>query len=238
VDRASGDVIAVDAQTRPTWVDEIAPDPAVQAIVDRYQGQLQSILGRQVGTAASAIERGGSPPGADRTVESEMGNFVADAMRAYFPDLEVAFQNAGGLRVDIDAGPITLEELFAVLPFGNTLVRMDLTGAQVLQVLEEGAQSPRGTVQVSGLTWSYDLNAPFGQRVRGATLADGTPIDPSATYGVVTNNFMAGGGDQFATLTQGANAVDTQVDLVDTVVKYLQDHPTVDPQVEGRITRL
>jgi 5'-nucleotidase len=93
-------------------------------------------------------------------VESEMGNFVSDSMRTYFPDVDFAFTNAGGLRADIDEGPITLEEIYAVLPFNNTLVTMELTGAQVEQVLEEGARSQYGTVQVAGLTWAYDADAP------------------------------------------------------------------------------
>lgn len=231
VDRATKDVVAVTSELDPTWVDEVAPDPQVQAIVDDYQDQLGEKLSRTVGEASTAILRGET-----RGVESEMGNFVTDAMREYLPGVDFAVTNAGGLRADIDAGPVTLEEIFAVLPFNNTLVTMDLTGAQVERVLEEGAGSQYGTVQVSGLAWSYDAAAPFGDRVTSVTLPDGTPLDPDATYRVVTNNFMAGGGDRFTTLTQGANTVDTQTNLVDTVVHYLGHHSPVDPQVEGRLT--
>ncbi|HEV8045884.1 MAG TPA: 5'-nucleotidase C-terminal domain-containing protein, partial [Rubrobacter sp.] len=103
-------------------------------------------------------------------------------------------------------------------------------------VLEEGANSQYGTVQVSGLKWAYDAEAPFGDRVTRVTLPDGTPIDPNATYKIATNNFMATGGDQFTTLTQGQNTTDTQTNLVDTVVRYLELNSPVDPQVEGRLT--
>lgn len=112
---------------------------------------------------------------------------------------------------------------------------MDLTGAQLLRVLEEGAASRYGTVQVSGLEWSFDPDAPFGDRVTSVAV-NGAPLDPAATYRVATNNFMAAGGDQFTTLTAGANVVDTGVNLVDTVVGYLVAHSPVDPQVEGRLT--
>jgi 5'-nucleotidase len=171
-----------------------------------------------------------------------MGNFVTDSMRTYAqqldPEVDFAFTNAGGLRADIDEGPITLAEIYAVLPFNNTLVKMDLTGAQVEQVLEEGAGSQYGTVQVSGLKWTYDDAAPFGNRVTEVRLPDGQLINPTATYTIATNNFMAAGGDQFTTLTQGTNVVDTQVNLVDTVVHYLDLNSPVDPQVEGRLTIL
>ena len=91
-------------------------------------------------------------------------------------------------------------------------------------------------MQVSGLEWTYDANAPFGSRVTEVRLPDGQLIDPTATYTIATNNFMAAGGDQFTTLTQGTNVVDTQVNLVDAVVHCLELYSPVDPQVEGRLT--
>ena len=229
VDRKTKDVVDVVAEVDATFVEGVTPDPEVQAIVDRYQAELGAELGETVGTATTAITR-------VRDGESEMGNFVTDAMRTYLEGVDFAFTNAGGLRADIDAGPITLAEIYAVLPFNNTLVTMDLTGAQVRQVLEEGANSQYGVVQVSGLTWTFDADAPFGSRVTSVTLPDGTPLDPNATYRVATNNFMASGGDQFTTLTQGTNIVDTGINLVETVVGYLAVNSPVDPQVEGRLT--
>ncbi len=231
VDRRTGDVVSFAATSDRVLTDSVPPDPEVKATVDRYQVELQAALGKTVGEATTPILRG-----ATRGVESEMGNFVTDSMRAYLPGVDFAFTNAGGLRADIDEGPITLEEIYAVLPFNNTLVTMDLTGAQVEQVLEEGANSQYGTVQVSGLKWAYDAEAPFGNRVTRVTLPDGTPIAQDATYRIATNNFMATGGDQFTTLKQGQNTTDTQTNLVDTVVRYLEQNSPVDPQVEGRLT--
>ena len=229
VDRKTKDVVAADVQTDPTWVDAIEHDREVAAIVERYQRQLRDALGKVAGETRTAITR-------TRDAESEMGNFVSDAMHTHVDGVDFAFTNAGGLRADIDAGPITLEEIYSVLPFNNTLVMMDLTGAQVRQVLEEGAASRYGVVQVSGLRWAFDAGAPFGTRVTRVTLPDGTPIDPNATYRIATNNFMASGGDQFTTLTGGANVVDTGINLVDSVVRLLERSSPVDPQVQGRLT--
>lgn len=230
VDRKTKDVVGYEASSDRVLTDSVAPDAAVKEIVDRYQAELNEALGETVGEATTSILRGQT-----RGVESEMGNFVTDSMRTYFPDVDFAFTNAGGLRADIDEGLITLEEIYAVLPFNNTLVTMDLTGAQVEQVLEEGANSQYGTVQVSGLTWAYDADAPFGDRVTRVTV-DGEPIDQDATYKIATNNFMATGGDQFDTFTEGSNTFDTQLNLVDTVARYLEGNTPVDPQVEGRLT--
>jgi 5'-nucleotidase len=236
VNRATGDVVRFSATSDRVITDSVPPDPEVKAIVDRHQAHLDEILGQVVGEATTSILGVGMPG------ETEMGNFVTDSMRTYAlrldSEVDFAFTNSGGLRADIDEGPITLEEIYAVLPFNNTLVLMDLTGAQVEQVLEEGAGHPSyGTVQVSGLRWTYDADAPFGNRVTEVTLPDGTtPIDPTATYTIATNNFMASGGDEFTTLTQGQNTTDTQVNLVDTVVRYLEENSPVDPQVEGRLT--
>lgn len=210
------------------------PIPAVGFARVQILG-LNETHGQFVGEATTPI-LGFQVPG-----ETEMGNFVTDSMRTYVlqldPEVDFAFTNSGGLRADIDQGPITLAEIYAVLPFNNTLVTMDLSGAQVVQVVEEGAGHPSyGTVQVSGLEWAYDADAPFGERVTEVRLPDGRPIDPTATYTIATNNFMAAGGDEFTTLTQGQNATDTQTNLVDTVVRYLELNSPVDPQVEGRLT--
>ncbi|MGI8575272.1 MAG: 5'-nucleotidase C-terminal domain-containing protein, partial [Egibacteraceae bacterium] len=231
VDLETGDVVSLDAELERTLVDEIEPDDEIQAIVDGYQAQVDELLGEEVGVAATSILRSD-----DRQGESEMGNFITDAMRAFREEIDFAFTNSGGLRADIDEGPITREELFEVLPFGNTVVLLDLTGAQVIQVLEEGAFSGFGTVQVSGLQWTVDPDAPFGERVVEVSLPDGTPIDPDATYRVVTNNFMAAGGDEFTTLTQGTNVVDTEINLVEAVEEYLAENSPVDPPAEGRLT--
>ena len=225
VDRKTKDVVDVDVALDPTWVDEIQPDAEVQAIVQHYQALIDEALGATVGEAVTEITR-------NRAAESEMGNFVTDAMRTYLDGVDIAVTNAGGLRADIDAGPITLAEIYAVLPFNNTLVTMNLTGEQIRQVLQEGYRPERyGVVQVSGLLWTVEEST-----VTSVTLADGTPLDPDATYRVATNNFMASGGDEFTTLTQGTNVIDTGINLVDTVVRYLEARSPVDPKVEGRLT--
>jgi len=144
--------------------------------------------------------------------------------------VDIAFMNAGGIRQDIDVGEnmtVTFGKLQMVLPFGNTLVAMDLTGAQIRQLLEQqwvrpGAAHP-SVLQISeGFSYRWNPALPPGERVlKGSLTLNGTPLDENKTYRIVGNNFLAEGGDNFPTFKQGANKIDTHVRDFDAVVDYL-----------------
>lgn len=176
-----------------------------------------------------------------------MGNLVADAMvdRVKDQGITLAIANGGGLRASIDQGPVTMGEVYTVLPFQNTLATFQLTGADVIAALENGAsQYEEGAgrfAQVSGLKYTVDPAAEPGSRISDVMVtADGEwkPIDPAATYGVVSNNYMRSGGDGYDVFeTKAQNAYDFGPDLAQVVADYLaaQDgayHPALD----GRIT--
>jgi 2',3'-cyclic-nucleotide 2'-phosphodiesterase (5'-nucleotidase family) len=144
--------------------------------------------------------------------------------------------NSGGIRTDIPRGPITLEQLYTLLPFDNVLVSMDLTGRQVLRALEEGARGLHGVLQVSGLKVTGDRARPPGRRIVRAEVG-GRPVDPARTYRVVTNDFLAVGGDKYTVFKEGRN-IRYGDDLRDVVSAYLKRHSPVGPRVEGRITVL
>jgi 5'-nucleotidase len=134
-----------------------------------------------------------------------------------------AFMNRGGLRADLVAaepgkttGTVTYADVFAVQPFTNLLVTMDLTGADILAALS----TPAGpTLQVSGVTYSYDIT--HSPMIDAATvMLSGQPLDLSATYRVTTNNFVAGGGDGYTPFANGTNVTTQGIDL-DAFVNYL-----------------
>ncbi len=169
---------------------------------------------------------------AGRTSETNLGNLVADAMRED-SGAQIAFENSGGIRANIPSGKITMEQLYNVLPFDNVIVSMNLAGARVKEVLEQGGAGEFGLLQMSGINVTYDLSRPSGDRVTKAEI-NGKPLDPGKTYTVVTNDFLAAGGDKVTTLKQGENLKygDT---LRDAVRRYLKTHSPVAPKVEGRI---
>ncbi len=170
---------------------------------------------------------------AQRGVESNLGDLVADAMRVTAGS-QIAFENSRGIRADIPAGKITMEALYTVLPFDNVLVSMELTGRQVQRVLEQAGTMEFGGLQVSGIAVTYDLRKPAGERLVKAEVS-GEPLDLAKRYTVVTNDFLAAGGDKVTALKDGQKLSygDT---LMEALLQYLKKHSPVSPGIEGRIT--
>ena len=169
--------------------------------------------------------------------ESALGNLIADAQRTVM-GTDFAFMNPGGIRADILAGQVTWGELFTVQPFSNYLIKMDLTGKQIYDLLNQqwiNQPYPR-ILQVSGLTYTWDNSLPVGNRIVEVR-KDGIPINPSAVYTITVNSFLAGGGDNFTVLTQGVNQVVGPVDL-EALITYIQGLPQpFSAQIDGRIIR-
>ncbi|GGS35651.1 bifunctional metallophosphatase/5'-nucleotidase [Deinococcus knuensis] len=178
-----------------------------------------------------------------RQRESGMANVLADASleAAQKAGAVMAFQNGGGVRSSIDAGPITFEEAITVQPFGNTLSVLDLTGAQIRAALDHGvatwSENKGQFLHVSrGVSYTFDLARPAGSRVTSVTL-NGQPLNDTQVYRVAMNNFTAGGGDGF-TMFKDAPRLDTGTLDIDILVNYLKANPVVDAQPEGRIVIL
>lgn len=157
-----------------------------------------------------------------RGEESTVGNLVADAQlwaakqTPAGEDATISLMNPGGLRTSLTydpakGGAITLGEAATMQPFGNTLFAMDLTGADLLEILNQqkqpaDASRPYLKLGVSGLTYTID---PDTYEVKDVWLADGSALDPDATYRVVTNSFLKDGGDNFFSFTKGTRVQDT-----------------------------
>lgn len=243
IDRRSGDVVRDQVtSTNHLVLRTVAPDPTQQAILAKWQA-LAGPKGDAVkGEATAAITRS-----ANRNTESSLANLIADAQLAATSatadgGAQIALMNPGGVRADIDAGPITFRELFNVQPFGNLLVTMDLTGQQLHDVLEQQAVQGRAggrdilILGVSrGLQFEYLPAEGFGNRVPIETITlNGTPINTAATYRVTVNNFLADGGDAFTVFTQGTNRLGGGDDLA-AFVSYVEANRPVSPPPTDRI---
>lgn len=181
-----------------------------------------------------------------RARECEMGNAVTDAMLARIddPSISIALGNGGGLRASLEAGTITLGDVLTVLPFQNKLYTMQLPGSAIVAALEHGVNGVEEGAgrfpQVAGLRFRLDTSvAPNAGRVSEVEVrtADGwAPIDDGAMYGVVTNDFMASGGDGYAMLaSEGTNGYDTAIDLADALAEHLTENAPFAPELDGRI---
>ncbi len=181
----------------------VAKDPDIAAIIAPYERQLAARAAQRVGEAGANLVK-------SDTQESPLNNLLADAIRDY-AGTQIAFHNVGGIRSTIRKGRITRGDLFDVLPFQNTVVKMSLSGAQVKQLLG------RRVLAVSGLKVSWDMTRPFPNRLLSATLANGESLRDASRYTVAANDFMAAGGDGLAELTQGTSVEDTGTLLRDAV---------------------
>jgi 5'-nucleotidase/UDP-sugar diphosphatase len=241
---ANGDVTRVVAG-QPTEVrPSIDPDGGFENRITTFKGPLDQLRAAPVGETRVALNGARADV---RSKETNLGNLIADSMLAKTAPAgaQLAIMNGGGIRTSIPAGRVTLGQVLEVMPFGNTLVLLTLTGAQVKEALENGVsqveQSAGRFPQVGGMRYSWNPSAPAGSRITGIQVSDGrggfTPIDPNASYRVVVNNFIAGGGDGYSVLQRGANKVDTGFLDADVLVEYLQARSPVNPQVEGRIVQ-
>lgn len=236
--------IASDGTTVPRF--EAVPE--VTKIVEAASAEAEVVGAQKIGNISASILRGGTN-GSDRGVESSLGNLVADVhLWATSNDdfggspAQIAFMNPGGLRADMlfgTDGTVTYKDAASVQPFGNTLFTMDLTGAQIKSVLEEqwqpeGSSRPKLHLGISeGFSYTYDPNAARGSHILSMHY-QGEPIADDAVFRIVTNSFLASGGDNFFTFAKGANVADSgQIDLV-AGIEYFQSHPLVDPAPLGR----
>jgi len=236
IDRRTRDVVAKSAAIITTFADAgpgLTPDPEVAQLVAAAEETVAPRVNQVIGVAQTDILREQNAAG-----ESALGNLIADAQRAAL-GTDFAFMNPGGIRADLLAGEVTWGDLFTVQPFGNSLVKMGLTGQQIYELLEQqwlNQPFPR-ILQISGLTYTWDNNLSVGGRIVEVQKG-GVPIDRAAVYPVTVNSFLAAGGDNFTVLTQGTNQVGGPIDL-DALITYIQGLPQpFTAVVEGRITRL
>jgi 5'-nucleotidase len=229
VDPVSGAVAGIDVKNVVMTPGAWPSDPKITAYLAHVKERSNAVLARPVARlGASVIPRKEAESG-----ESPLGDVIADAVVAATraQGVQVGFMNPGGVRRDLEAGAdltASFGQAQAVLPFGNTLVVMDLTGAQLRNLLEQQwARSGGGyMLQVSsGLSYQWDSTRPVGSRVvPGSLKVGGAAVEDGKTYRVVANNFLADGGDNFPEFAKGANKVDTGIRDLDALIDYLGKH--------------
>ncbi|HLA97814.1 MAG TPA: 5'-nucleotidase C-terminal domain-containing protein, partial [Anaerolineales bacterium] len=268
LDASTQSVVYKTADWHKPWNIGLTPDPAIQARINELNAQLAPILGTVIGSSTKFIPRADQcGNGAGRTCESLVGNVTTDAMRLKYSSIGVQFAitNSGGLRADLtcpttdnpsDFCPpytpspylVTRGQVLAVLPFGNVVVTLDVNGAELKTMLENGVSRMPAVdgrfPQVSGLCFTYDIAAPAGSRVTSAVMTDAlgnctaTAVDLTAAtmYRIAENDFMASGGDGYPFFTPRM----TTQDIMDQVLAdYIAANSPVAPFVlaapNGRI---
>ena len=225
------DVESKKAEIVTTYRNNITPDAKIKQMLDTYVADVGPILNEVIGTTPSPISRAANAAG-----ESAMGNMIADAMRTQ-TGTDFAFMNPGGVRADMDAGEITWKEAYTVQPFGNDLVKMTVTGADIKTLLEQQWGSKVRIMPISGLKVAYDDSRAAGDRIVSMVKNDGTPIELSQSYTITVNNYMADGGTDIQYLPVTTNRMIDVVDL-EAFVNYIKAKGIVEPKIEDRVTKL
>jgi 2',3'-cyclic-nucleotide 2'-phosphodiesterase (5'-nucleotidase family) len=268
IDTATNEVVYKTADFHKPWNIGVNPARRIQARIDELNAELAPIMGTVIGNSSKFVPRTdqcGNTNG--RLCESLVGNIVTDAMRTQFTPLgvEFAITNSGGLRADLTCPetdspddfcpaytpppyPITRGQVLAVLPFGNTVSTVEVSGAELKTMLENGvSQMPAANgrfPQVSGLCFTYDIALPAGSRVTSVVRANadgtctGTPVDlsPTAMYHVAINDFMAAGGDGYPNVASRAHSQDLMDQVAaDYIAASTPLNPVVRAFPNGRI---
>ena len=261
VDPQNGRIIDRSVEFITPFSDAVTPDPAIVGLLAPLRTQLAALLGGVIGESTVFIPRADScGVGNGRTCESLVGDVTTDAMRTTY-GTDFAITNSGGLRANLTCpvvdsatdfcppftGPnfdITSGQVLTVLPFGNVVVTLGLNGAELKTMLENGVSAMPGIsgrfAQVSGLCFSYDIDAAAGSRVTGAVrqAADGSctgavvDLTVASNYTLAENDFMASGGDGYPNFS--ARAVSR--DFMDKVVAdSIAASTPITPTIQGRI---
>lgn len=249
IDTRTKDVLSVTANNLVTGTGTAtAEDPALTDLVAHYDSLAATPKSRVIGKITAAISRTANAAG-----ESALGDVIADAQLDATNDVGmgeavVTFMNPGGIRADLPFnapnGDVTYGDAFTVQPFGNSLVTLTLSGAQIKTLLETQFANCLGQttfdriLQVSkGFSYNWSAGAACGSKVSNMAL-NGVAIDPAASYRVTVNSFLADGGDAFAVLKDGTSRLGGAIDT-DAFEAYLQANPSgVAPGAQNRITRL
>lgn len=237
---AHNEVVTRDITADPVVAEIVADAQRVADRYDRVVGKLAEDIVRK-GAFPTDVARGGSG-------ESALGNLVADAQlwATREAGAQIALTNPGGLRADLTRradGTLLFSDLFATQPFSNRLVTITLTGAQIVQLLEQqfargrDARFPARVLQISHtLRYAWRSSAPAGRRVLDVRL-DGRPLSPQSTYRVTVNDYLLGGGDRFSLLKAGRDRVTGVLD-VEALEAYARVHGPLRAPAPGRIRRL
>ncbi|MDD5275482.1 MAG: bifunctional metallophosphatase/5'-nucleotidase [Methylovulum sp.] len=232
----------------------ITPDAGLQQLVGNYKALVQPIADHVIGSITADLTRATSSAG-----ENTMGDVIADAQLAAtkapkFGGAQVAFMNPGGVRADMTYlssaagegdGNVTFGEAFTVQPFGNSLVTLSLTGAQIEQMLEQqfvgcpnGQTFNRILLPSAGFNYSWSATGADCDKVDPASISiDGVTVNPTDSYRVTVNSFLADGGDKFEVIKQGTDRLGGAQDS-DAMEAYLTANSPVAPPALDRILLL
>lgn len=242
VEKPSGKLHSLDWDVLPV-TDAVPEDTGFAKAMRARYGELLAMLARKVGSTRVCLDAGSV---SSRNRETNLGSFLADAIRRE-TGADVAIINGGSIRADaaLQPGTLTERDVLNILPFKSNVVLLEVSGEVLRKVLENGVSrsaeesGPGRFPQVSGLRFSFDVARPAGSRVVSVTVGN-KALDPSRTYVLATNSFMAGGGNEYTMLKEArVRPLKKELSLQEVLRRALLAAPKgIAPKAEGRIERL
>jgi 5'-nucleotidase len=206
----------------------VKPDPEIAKLVEERRADGEKYTARVVGRTTEPLS--------NAREETAFGNLITDAFVDYGRQqgwkTDLAFYNMGGVRATFPAGQLTFGQLYEALPFSNTVVNVDLTGADLAAIIDR-AVCVNGRLHMSGVIVTYRFDAGLPNCVKSITLG-GAPLTAARTYHVATIDYLLLGGDGHTGFAKGTNVIYGDVE-VDVVAAYITAHSPVSPKVEGRL---
>ncbi|MCF7886141.1 MAG: bifunctional metallophosphatase/5'-nucleotidase [Candidatus Marinimicrobia bacterium] len=224
VDTINNRVINYDYEYIRTILGRVKPDQKVNKVVDSLDALIAARMDRQISYLQTDWTR--SSRG-----ESNIGNWFTDAIRERF-NTDIAFQNSGGIRKGLSAGPITERDIWEICPFDNTVEIISVKGDTLTQMIRWRIEHPRDLLQTSGMKRIYNGQTDSLLKV----IINGQPIDPDQTYTIATNNYITGHSQRFF----GFSAAELQIEHTgivgrDVLIEAAEKADTINSQIEGRI---
>jgi 2',3'-cyclic-nucleotide 2'-phosphodiesterase (5'-nucleotidase family) len=218
------------AELIPLWTDKTGEDAGVTALIKSFSKEVDVEMDKPLGE--SAVDLGRSEEGLD----SPIGNWFADAMRRQ-SGADIAFQNTAGIRAEMKKGPVKMRDIYQVMPFENTLVKLTMTGAQLQELLTDNLRGGKSKLQMSGITAKFKIGD--GGKVSELTLErDGREVKPDEKFTVATNNYLTTGGTGGRAFAEAEKSEDTMQPIRDILVKDISEHPVKELPSKSRLVRL
>ncbi|WP_028854993.1 5'-nucleotidase C-terminal domain-containing protein [Psychrilyobacter atlanticus] len=220
--------------TKEYAMENVEEDPAVRAIIDEVNTENEKITSVVVGETPVLLDGERNDV---RAGETNLGDMITEAMLTK-TGAEGVITNGGGIRASIQKGTITRGDVISVLPFGNYVVVKEITGQDLKDAIENGVQSypdARGAFpHVAGFTFKFDPMKEVGNKVYDVTFNNGEKLDLTRTYKIATNDFMAVGGDKYASL-KGKKTVNEYESIEEILGEYIKTNGITHTTVDGRV---
>ena len=217
IDPMTKDMVEKKAKIVRTYHKGMEPDKEIKEMVDSYRLSIAPLINEVIGKSSDEITRKQEKRG-----ESQLGHLIADTQRNAM-ETDFAFVNSGGIRADLEKGDITWGDVYTAFPFGYGLVSMHMTGGQIKEVLEQQWMGSEVRIlQISGLSYTWDEDAPIGERIIELKDDHGNRLDTNQIYSLTVNELLAAGGDGFSVFKEGTNRIKGPIEF-DILTDYIQN---------------